>query len=192
MPPGETASEERGERRERGAGERVRRTERESSMYRRYSEVRETNVPVSQMRRNRVKNLIILLLAAALIALAAVALPAMQSRASARGLFIQRMQNEIATAVRLAPSLSRNAGASSAAILAQIRSNIYAIAEANDLSVGLDGASGRLVEEEELTALQSSIDSYLAFLTTGMDTGEYQTNLQNALDSLQLRISILK
>ena len=161
-------------------------------MYRRYSEVRETNVPVSQMRRNRVKNLIILLLAAALIALAAVALPAMQSRASARGLFIQRMQNEIATAVRLAPSLSRNAGASSAAILAQIRSNIYAIAEANDLSVGLDGASGRLVEEEELTALQSSIDSYLAFLTTGMDTGEYQTNLQNALDSLQLRISILK
>ena len=192
MPPGETASEERGERRERGAGERVRRTERESSMYRRYSEVRETNVPVSQMRRNRVKNLIILLLAAALIALAAVALPAMQSRASARGLFIQRMQNEIATAVRLAPSLSRNAGASSAAILAQIRSNIYAIAEANDLSVGLDGASGRLVEEEELTALQSSIDSYLAFLTTGMDTGEYQTNLQNALDSLQLKISILK
>jgi len=161
-------------------------------MYRRYSEVRETNVPVSQMRRNRVKNLIILLLAAALIALAAVALPAMQSRASARGLFIQRMQNEIATAVRLAPSLSRNAGASSAAILAQIRSNIYAIAEANDLSVGLDGASGRLVEEEELTALQSSIDSYLAFLTTGMDTGEYQTNLQNALDSLQLKISILK
>ena len=161
-------------------------------MYRRYSEVRETNVPVSQMRRNRVKNLIILLLAAALIALAAVALPAMQSRASARGLFIQRMQNEIATAVRLAPSLSRNAGASSAAILAQIRSNIYAIAEANDLSVGLDGAPGRLVEEEELTALQSSIDSYLAFLTTGMDTGEYQTNLQNALDSLQLKISILK
>ena len=104
---------------------------------------------------------------------------------------IQRMQNEIATAVRLTTSLSRNAGASSAAILAQIRSNIYAIITANELSIGMEGASGRLIPEEQLTSMQASIDNYLQFLTTGMDTGEYQTNLQNALDALQIQINLL-
>ena len=160
-------------------------------MYRRYSQVNETGMPVSQVRRNRIKNIIILILVAALATLTAVALPAMQSRSGARGLMIQRMQNEIATAVRLTTSLSRNAGASSAAILAQIRSNIYAIITANELSIGMEGASGRLIPEEQLTSMQASIDNYLQFLTTGMDTGEYQTNLQNALDALQIQINLL-
>ena len=161
-------------------------------MYRRYSQVNETAMPVSQMRRNRIKNILILVLAAAVIALTAVALPAVQSRSSARGLFISRMQNEIATAVRLTTSLSRNAGASSAATLAQVRSNIYAIITANEMSIGMEGASGRLLPEDQLTSLQSSIDNYLAFLTTGMDTGEYQTSLQNALDALQIQINALE
>ena len=107
-------------------------------------------------------------------------------------MFIQRMQNEISTATRLSTSLSRNAGASSAAILAQIRSNIYAISAANELLVGMEGAAGRLISEEQLTSLQSAIDNYLAFLTTGMDTGEYQTNLQNSLNELQVEISALE
>lgn len=161
-------------------------------MYRRYSQVNEATVPVSQTRRNRVKNITILVLLAAVITMTAVALPAVQSRSSARGLIIQRMQNEIGTAVRLTTSLSRNAGASSASILAQIRSNIYAISVANELSIGMEGAKGRLLPEEDLTSLQSAIDNYLAFLTTGMDTGEYQTNLQNTLDALQIWINNLE
>ena len=152
----------------------------------------ETAVPVSQTRRIRIKNIIILVLTAAVIAMAAVALPAVRSRSEARVMFIQRMQNEISTATRLSTSLSRNAGASSAAILAQIRSNIYAISAANELLVGMEGAAGRLISEEQLTSLQSAIDNYLAFLTTGMDTGEYQTNLQNSLDALQVQISALE
>ena len=161
-------------------------------MYQRYSHVSEPSMPVSQARRNRIKNILILLLIAAVIVLAVIAVPAVQSRSAARGLIISRMQNEIAVAVRLTTSLSRNAGASSAAILAQIRSNVYAIGTLNELSIGMEGVSGRLLSEEELSALQSSIDNYLAFLTTGMDTGEYQTNLQNTLDSLQMRISALE
>ncbi len=161
-------------------------------MYRRYSQVNEPVVPVSQQRRNTAKNVIILALLAAVIALAVIAYPAVQSRSATRSLYVQRMQNEISTAVRLTTTLSRNAGASSAAILAQIRSNIYSIIATNEMSVALDGASGRLVQEEELVALQSSIDNYLTFLTTGMDTGEYQTNLQNALEALQLKINALK
>ena len=160
-------------------------------MYRRYSQVNEVTTPVSQTRRNLFKNILILLLLAAVITLAAIAMPAVQSRTSARGLFIQRMQNEISTAIRLTTSLSRNAGASSAAILAQVRSNVYAIITSNELSMGMEGASGRLIQEEELTSLLSFIDSYLSFLTTGMDTGEYQTTLQNSLDALQIRINSL-
>ena len=61
-------------------------------MYRRYSQVNEVTTPVSQTRRNLFKNILILLLLAAVITLAAIAMPAVQSRTSARGLFIQRMQ----------------------------------------------------------------------------------------------------
>ncbi len=161
-------------------------------MYRRYSQVNEPTMPVSQMRRNRIKNILIILLTAAVVALSAIALPAVQSRTGARALIIQRMQNEISTAARLTTSLSRSAGASSAAILAQIRSNLHAIASANELSIGMEGASGRLIQEEQMTTLISSVDNYLAFLTTGMDTGEYQTNLQNSLNELQLKINSLK
>ena len=161
-------------------------------MYRRYSQVNQSPVSLGQVRRNRIKNILILLLLAALISMAVVTLPAVQSRNSARGLFIQRMQNEIATAVRLTTSLSRNAGANSAAILAQVRSNVYAIGVLNDMSVGQEGSSGRLLREDQVTTLQSAIDNYLAFLTTGMDTGEYQTNLQNALETLQTEINSLE
>jgi len=161
-------------------------------MYRRYSQTDEMTMPVPQARRNRIKNVLIAVLAVALIVAVAVMLPQVRSRAGIRGVLVQRMQNEISTASRLTASLSRSAGASSSATLAQIRSNIYSIAGDNEISIALDGASGRLLQEEELTSLLSSIDNYLAFLTTGMDTGEYQTNLQNALDALQMRISALE
>ena len=161
-------------------------------MYRRYSQVNQPAASLGQVRRNRIKNILILLLVAALATMTAVALPAVRSRSASRTLYISRMQNEIATAVRLTTSLSRNAGANSAAILAQIRSNIYTIGVINDISIGQEGADGRLIQEEQITTLQSAIDNYLAFLTTGMDTGEYQTNLQNNLNELQVIISALE
>ena len=158
-------------------------------MYRRYSDVNQPSAPLGQRRRNRIKNILILLLAVLLIAMTALAVPAMRNRSAARGICIQRMQNEIASAVRLTTSLSRNAGANSAAILAQVRSNVYAIGVLNGISIAQEGADGRLLQEDTISAIQSSIDNYLAFLTTGMDTGEYQTNLQNTLESLQTEIN---
>ncbi len=161
-------------------------------MYRRYSQVNESVMPVSQVRRNRLKNILILLLIAALAAVIAVSVPALRSRNSIRELYIRRMQAEIGDAVKQTTALSRNAGADSSAILARIRSNIYGIRMINELSIGLEGASGRLLQEETLSTLQSSIDNYLAFLTTGMDTGEYQTNLQNDLNTLQETVNALQ
>ena len=40
--------------------------------------------------------------------------------------------------------------------------------------------------------LQNTVDRYLEYLTTGMDTGEYQTSLQSALEELQEILSTLK
>ena len=37
---------------------------------------------------------------------------------------------------------------------------------------------GTLVEDERILTLQNTVDRYLTYITTGMDTGEYQTGLQ--------------
>ena len=161
-------------------------------MYRRYTQVNQMGVSHSQTRRNRIKNVLIFLLIAALIAGAVIAIPLFQRANEQRELWIRRIQNEASEAVNQAPALSRNAGADSAAILARIRSNLYAIRVINDLSMAQDGVTGRFLEDETMATLQSSVDNYLSYLTRGMDTGEYQTNLQNNLNALQAQVSDLK
>ncbi len=161
-------------------------------MYRRYSQVNNNTVPVNQVRRNRIKNILILFLLAALIALSVFSFPALQSRNRARELFIQRMQNEIFSAVDLVDSLSNNGRADSAATLAKIRSNIYAIRTINDLSIAEGGTEQRLLAEETLSTIQSDVDNFLNFLTTGMDTGTYRMSLQEKLKKLMTTISELK
>ena len=96
---------------------------------------------------------------------------------------MQRIQSECSEAIRQTSTLSRNAGADSAAILAKIRSNVYAIRVINAL--GNSSGFGFLVSEESVMTIQNLVDRYLSYITTGMDTGEYQTSLQNALSELQ-------
>jgi len=152
-------------------------------MYRRYSQVNENAQSRSQMNRNRVKNLIILLMAGCIVALLIIGIPAIKNNQDRRSYYIQRMQAECDEAVRQTTTLSRNAGADSAAILAKIRSNLYAIRTINNLNSGL--GEKRLLDDEQVQTLQNTVDRYLSFLTTGMNTGEYQTTLQNALGELQ-------
>ena len=133
-------------------------------MYRRYSQMGDGSMPLSQVNRNRIKNIIILLLLIALIAVLVISVPVLTDRGETRALYIRRIQAECDDAARQTASLSRNAGADSAAILSKVRCNIYAI---------------------RLLTLQNTVDRYLSFITTGMDTGEYQTSLQTALAELQ-------
>ena len=150
-------------------------------MYRRYSQTGNGGVPLSQVNRNRIKNVLILLLIAAVAALLVISLPMMRNRDNARALYIQTVQKECKEAYSDTATLSRTAGADSPAILSRVRSNVHAIRTVNNLSAS-DG--GRLVEDERLLTLQNMVDKYLQYLTTGMDTGEYTTNLQNALQEL--------
>ncbi len=96
-------------------------------MYRRYSQANGNGVPLNQLKRSRLKDLLILLLAGLLIASLAIGIPALQRKNSARSINVQRVLSECDDAVRQTATLSRNAGADSASILARIRSNLYAI-----------------------------------------------------------------
>ncbi len=159
-------------------------------MYRRYSQGNAGGVSLSQMKRSRIKDLIILALIVLLVAGTAFAIPVLQQRDAAHTIYIQRMQSECDDALHQSSSLSRNAGADSAAILARIRSNLYAIRTVNVLNTAQ--GKGVLVDEDRLLTLQNTVDRYLEYLTTGMDTGEYQTSLQVALEELQEILSTLK
>ena len=159
-------------------------------MYRRYSQARDGLPTTGQIRVNRFRNALIILLAAALLVLGFMAIPAMRDRGSQRDLYLQRMRAECDEAIRQTSTLSRNAGADSAAILARVRCNIYAIRTLNTLGNSQGGA--RMLEDDQVLTLQNTVDRYLSFLTTGMDTGEYQTNLQNALTELQSQLRVVK
>ena len=138
---------------------------------------------LSQVNRNRIRNVIVILLVIALAVTLIITLPVMQNQSETRSLYIQKIQAEVDEALRQTATLSRNAGADSAAILSKIRSNIYAVRMLNTVNASSGGKA--LLEEERLTSLQNMVDRYLTYLTTGMDTGEYQTALQVSLSELQ-------
>ena len=158
-------------------------------MYRRYSQANGNTISPSQLKQNRIRDLLILVLAGALIASLVIGIPAVSQRSSGRSIYIQRMRAECEDAVRQAAMLSRNAGADSASILARIRSNLYAIRVIN--SVCNAQQNENLVSDDRVLTLQNTVDQYLTYLTTGMDTGEYQTTLQNALEELQEAVMTL-
>ncbi|MBP5728250.1 MAG: hypothetical protein J6Y48_14360, partial [Clostridia bacterium] len=100
-------------------------------MYRRYSQTGDGSMPLSQVNRNRIKNIIILLLLAALAALLVISLPLIRGREGSRAIFIQQIQKECDDANKDTSTLSRTAGADSAAILSRVRSNVHAIRTLN-------------------------------------------------------------
>ena len=159
-------------------------------MYRRYSQTGDGGMPLSQINRNRIKNVIIFLLLAALVAMAVISLPLIRNQGSSRIVYIQMIQKEFREAESDSNSLSRTAGADSAAILSRIRSNIHAIRTANTLSNTT--GNGMLLPDQKLNELQTMVDSFLVYLTTGMDTGRYTTDLQNALEDLGETITNLE
>lgn len=151
-------------------------------MYRRYSQRNGDGLSLTQMKRNRIKDIVILLLAAAVIAMAVFMIPTIKGQNEEREIYIHRFQMEAEEASRQTNSLSRTAGADSASILAKIRSNIYAVKKLNEHYSSQHGAP--LLAEADLQEMVNMVDRYLAALTTGITTGTYQTDLQATIDQL--------
>ena len=152
-------------------------------MYRRYSQVGDGNMSLSQMNRNRIRNIIILVLLAAVIALLIISIPMMLGKSNSHMLYIQQMQKECKEAYADTSTLSRTAGADSASILSRVRSNIHAMRVINNLNNAENGYP--FVEDEKLQNLLNNVDRFLNVLSTGMATGEPATALLTGLAEMQ-------
>lgn len=140
--------------------------------------------------KNRIRNIITLLLVIAVIVLAVFGGRAMGYQAESHTTYVRRLQTECNDALALTPALSRTAGASSAATLSKIRSYVYAMDTINQLHMGLDGEY--LVTTDVFTNLYGIIDEYYNRLITGMVTSDQQTELTNALTMLVQTLSYLE
>ena len=153
-------------------------------MYRYSPHMRGGDGSSSQLRR-RVQSIFTMLLLVAVIALA------MRYQSSAHELFVQKIQTECGNALQLCNTLSRTAGSGSSSTLGKIRQHIYSIQTINDLNVGLEGASGWMVEESVFSNLYTLLDNYETKLVTGMTTGDSQTQLLQTLTSLYQQVELL-
>lgn len=153
-------------------------------MYRRYSRDSVSGLSVDQRKTLRIKNILILILVVIIAVLCIFGIPALQQKSDNHTLFVQRMRSECDEAIRHTNTLSRNAGADSAGLLAKIRSNVYAMDVINTLSINQDGNAGVLVSTGDLSSILTLIDQYQSVLITGMATGEQQTALLNQLDAI--------
>ena len=159
-------------------------------MYRRYSPVGDGAMPLSQVNRNRIKDIIILLLIVALTVLLIISLPLIRNKGNVRTQYIQQLRRECQEAYNNTQTLSRTAGADSAEILASVRSNIHAMRVVNNLSGA--GGNGYLVDDGRLSSLISTVEEYLGILTTGMETGQDVTSMSTSLADLQAAIGNLE
>lgn len=139
---------------------------------------------------DRIRNIVLLLLLIACILLGFFGGRAMRLQAETHTTYIRRMQTECNDALTLTSSLSRTAGANSAATLGRIRSHLYAMDTINQLNAGL-GNNGYLVSNDEFTTLYAVLDDYSNKLITGMQTGDLQTALTNQLTDLSMTVADL-
>ena len=162
-------------------------------MYKRYSQAGNGGMPLSQINRNRIRNVLILLLLAALIALLVISLPLIRNRTETRSLYIQKIQEECDEALRQANVLSRTGGVASSVDLTKIRCNIQSIRTVNSLSQ-LSG--GQLLDDNTLVTLVNLVDRYQDGMNQGgqkiVNPGEYTTSLQNALQELHETVGNLE
>ena len=138
----------------------------------------------ASVMRHRVRTGVIIALALAVIALSVFGAQAMAYRSEARSLFISTMQTECIEALNQANSLSRTAGANSAATLGRIRASVRAMEDVNRMQGNLENGRA-FVPVETFTELYSILDNYSSRLLTGMNTGDMQGQLQAALEALQ-------
>lgn len=144
----------------------------------------ETQQTGAGQRRERVRNILVILLVVIIAAMGVFGGQAIAYRSEARTQLVAIMQAECRDAVSQTNTLSRTAGANSAATLGRIRSCVHAMDTVNTLRAGLE--RGRyFLPVETFTALYATLDNYSSRLLTGMNTGDLQGELEQELIALQ-------
>ena len=134
-------------------------------------------------RAERIKNIVIILLAVALVGVGIAGFQAIAFKGQSRDLIVARAITECSTAVGSANTLSRSGGSDTAGMLGKIRANVNAVDVLSSIHQYLFGQE--LAPRATFTQLYSIIDSYSAKLRNGTATIDELTNLADGLTSLQ-------
>ena len=149
----------------------------------RYANGRKGNVrAVEHSRADRVKMIIIILLAVALLGVGIAGGQAIAFRSEAQDLMRTRALTECGSAVNQVNTLSRSGGSDTAGALGKIRANVNAIDVLSNLCQSLYGRP--LVPQSVFTELYGIIDSYSAKLKNGTSTIDELTRLGDGLTNL--------
>lgn len=138
-------------------------------------------------RRILWQNVLVPVLAAALVITLAIGIPAASSQNSTRELLIKKMSEECSSALNDVKYLSRTASNNTNAQLAKIRANIHAMEVMNDLNQSLNGQY--LVGPAAFSGLYTVLDAYYQQLGSGTNIIESLTNLTEQLTELQTTVA---
>ena len=145
---------------------------------------------VEHSRFERVRSMIMILMAVALIGVGIAGGQAIAFRGKAGDTLVARMLTECNEAISQINTLSRYGGSDSAVIVGKIRAHIHAVDVCNALHASYYG--GQLIPQATFTQFYATIDSYMTKLKNGTTTMDEQTTLQTALTALQATLQELK
>ena len=109
--------------------------------------------------------------------------------ATAQQQLAQRIRSSCISAKALADKLPSSVQSDTASRLAQIRQSVHAMDQLN-VSIALDGESGRIIPAEAMDALYADLDTYFSIIQTNTTSVlETRTLLINHLGALQALLS---
>ncbi len=133
-------------------------------------------------RADRIKNILIILMAVALLGVGIAGAQAIAFRADTEELMVARALTECGSAISQVNTLSRSGGSDTAGALGKIRANINAVDVINGMMQSLYGRA--LAPQTAFSNLYAVIDSYSAKLKNGSSAIEELTNLGDGLTNL--------
>ncbi len=133
-------------------------------------------------RADRIKNILIILMAVALLGVGIAGTQAIAFRADAQDLMVARAMTECGSAISQVNTLSRSGGSDTAGTLGKIRASINAVDVINGMMQSLYGRA--LAPQTTFSSLYAVIDSYSAKLKNGSSAIEELTNLGDGLTTL--------
>lgn len=145
---------------------------------------------VEHSKADRIKNILLILLAVALLGIGIAGGQAIVFRGETKDLIAARAIAECGEAVSQADLLSRSGGSDTAGALGKIRANINAVDVLSSMNQSLYGQV--LAPQSVFTDLYNVIDSYSAKLKVGSATIEELTNLKDRLSVLQAQLVELR
>jgi len=156
-------------------------------MYRRYTNVNREGAPLNQINQIRIRNVIIVVLLAAVVVLTIRTVSEARKQGDERGLYISEINSEYMLAM---DKMNKSHG-DNAQELDEIRSNLYAIKKLND--VYLRKEKQILIPDEIIGGCINIVDEYFKNdAKGGTNLKTLLSNLRSAMAQLQETISGLE